>query len=266
MLQLPSVFQTKSAQLIHVAAMPLVFFAFMVIYRPFHIEEQLMIGSFPFGVHLVLLSCIIFGTMFIMRGIYYFMRRRIDKLTYFFWVILEMVVASFFVALYAWLMDRLAEPYFLVLSRTLTWVLPVLIYPYVIITLAFFLVAQYRYNRLEERQEQKMRFYDGRKNLKLVVPASSILYISAEENYVNITYLDGTQLCEYMVRSSMKSIESLCAEYGLLRCHRSYFVNLTHVKALRKEREGVIVAQIDIDLAKDIPVTKRYYEALSERI
>lgn len=266
MLQLPPIFHSKSAQFIHIFAMPLVFFAFMVVYRPFHIEERLMIGHFPFGVHLILLSCIIFGTMIIMRGIYYLIRRRVDKISYFFWVIFEMVVASFFVALYAWLMGRLAEPYFLVLSRALTWVLPVLIYPYVIITLSFYLVAQYRYSQLEERQEEKMRFYDERKNLKLVVSTSSVLYIEAEENYIKVTYLDGAQLCSYMVRCSMKSIETLCAEFGLMRCHRSYYINPTHIKALRREREGVIVAQIDVDSAADIPVTKRYYDALADRI
>lgn len=111
-----------------------------------------------------------------------------------------------------------------------------------------------------------MRFYDGRKNLKLVVSASSVLYITAEENYIKISYLDGDQLCDYMLRSSMKSIENLCAEFGLLRCHRSYYVNPRHIKALRKEREGIIVAQIDVEPSRDVPVTKRYYEALSDSI
>lgn len=266
MLQLPSIFQTKSVQLIHVVAMPLVFFAFMVVYRPFHIEERLMIGHFPFGVHLTLLACIMFGTMAIMRTIYYLIRRRVDKISYFFWSIFEMVVAAFFVALYAWLMDRCVEPYFLVLSRALAWVLPVLIYPYVIITLSLFLVAQYRQSQIDEKQESKIRFYDERKNLKLVVAASSILYIEAEENYIKICYLDGQQLNEYMLRRSMKSVEPLCAEYGLLRCHRSYYVNPMHIKALRKEREGVIVAELDVETVGNIPVTKRYYDDLSSHI
>ncbi|MBQ9138921.1 MAG: LytTR family transcriptional regulator [Alistipes sp.] len=265
MLQLPRIFQTKSAQLIHVVSMPLTFFAFMVIYRPFHIEEHLSIGQFPFGVHLTLLSCIIFGTTALLRTIYYLIRRRVDKLSYFFWAIFEMVVAAFFVALYAWLIDRCAEPYFLVLSRALAWVLPVLIYPYVIITLALFLVEQYRHNRIEEKQESKIRFYDERKNLKLVVEASSILYIAAEENYINISYLDGQSLNSYLLRRSMKSVESLCAEYGLLRCHRSYYINPAHIKALRKERDGAIVAEIE-GVEREIPVTKRYYDTISEHI
>ena len=64
----------------------------------------------------------------------------------------------------------------------------------------------------------------------------------------------------------MKSIEELCAEFGLLRCHRSYYVNPVHIKALRKERDGVILAELDVDMAQDVPVTKRYYDALSDRI
>ena len=266
MLQLPNVFHGKAVQLIHIVAMPLTFFAFMVVYRPFHIEERLMVGPFPFGVHLILMACIVLGTMIIMRSIYYLMRRRVDRISYFFWSIFEMVVTAFFVALYAWLIAKCVEPYFLVLSRALSLVLPVLIYPYVIITLSLFLVAQYRQNQIDEKQESKIRFYDERKNLKLVVAASSILYIAAEENYIKISYLDGQQLNEYMLRRSMKSVEELCAEYGLLRCHRSYYINPMHIKALRKEREGSIVAELDVDMAKDIPVTKRYYEVISDHI
>jgi len=142
----------------------------------------------------------------------------------------------------------------------------VLIYPYVIITLSLFLVAQYRQSQIDEKQESKIRFYDERKNLKLVVAASSILYIEAEENYIKICYLDGQQLNEYMLRRSMKSVEPLCAEYGLLRCHRSYYVNPMHIKALRKEREGVIVAELDVETVGNIPVTKRYYDDLSSHI
>ena len=265
MLELPTRFRKQSVQLIHVFAMPLSFFAFMLIYRPFHVDEALSLGRFSFGINLTLISCILFGVMLLMRELFHLLRHRIDRLTYLFWCLLEMVVASFFVALYAWLMERTVEPYFIVVARALGWVVPVLIFPYVIVSLALCLVAQYR-DRVEPSEERKMRFYDERKNLKLVASVQSVLYIAAEENYINVHYLDGEEVRSYLIRTSMRSIEELCASCGLLRCHRSYYLNPRRVKVLRKEREGAIFAELDIPNAKDVPVTKRYYDQIAAAI
>lgn len=262
MSELPLNFRRIASQAIHVVAMPLAFFAFMLIYRPFNVEQTLSLGRFSFGVNLTLIACIIFGSMFIMRSIFYLVRRRIDSLTYFFWCILEMVVTTFFVALYAWLMERTVDPYLLVVSRASGWIFPVLIFPYVIVTLSLYLAALSR-SRTEPSEEQRMRFYDERHNLKLVVTAQAVLYIEAEENYVNIHYLDEDKVRNYLIRTSMKAIEEICATHGLLRCHRSYYLNPSRVKVLRKDREGVIMAELDAPQTREIPVTKRYYDAIS---
>lgn len=262
MSELPLNFRRVASQAIHIVALPLSFFAFMLIYRPFNVTSAFRLGHFSFGVNLTLIACVIFGSMCVMRGLFYLVRRRIDSLTYFFWCILEMVVATFFVALYAWLMEHTVEPYFLVVSRACGWIFPVLIFPYVIITLSLFLAAETRY-RNQPSKEQRIRFYDERHTLKLVVAAQAVLYIEAEENYINIHYTDEDRVRNYLVRRSMKSIEELCAAHGLLRCHRSFYVNPARVKVLRKDREGAIMAELDTPQTPQIPVTKRYYDALS---
>jgi DNA-binding LytR/AlgR family response regulator len=92
----------------------------------------------------------------------------------------------------------------------------------------------------------------------------AILYISAEENYVNIYYTDNGRVKSYVLRSSMKALDELCQDHGLIRCHRSYYINPAHVKVLRKDREGLVHAELDVTDVMDIPVTKRYYDRLSE--
>jgi hypothetical protein len=237
----------------------------MLIYRPFNVTSAFRLGHFSFGVNLTLIACVIFGSMCIMRGLFYLVRRRIDSLTYFFWCILEMVVATFFVALYAWLMEHTVEPYFLVVSRACGWVFPVLIFPYVIITLSLFLAAETRY-RNQPSKEQRIRFYDERHTLKLVVAAQAVLYIEAEENYINIHYQEGDKMRNYLIRTSMKSIEELCGTHNLLRCHRSYYLNPCRVKVLRKNRERTIFAELDTATPCEVPVTKRYYDVISSAI
>ena len=50
--------------------------------------------------------------------------------------------------------------------------------------------------------------------------------------------------------------------HGLVRCHRSYFVNPAHVELLKKDESGYALAHLDCDGAKNIPVSKKYYDSL----
>lgn len=265
MLNLPASFRKPTSQAIHVVAVPLAFLAFVLIYRPFNLAEQLLLGRFSFGVNVTLITCIVFGSVLMMRTIFHFVRNRIDRLTYYFWCLMEITVTVFFVALYVWLMARCVDPYFVVVARVYGWVFPIVIFPYVITAMALFLVDRYRQPLAEPTEEQKMRFYDERKNLKLVVTAASVLYIAAKENYVQVVYLEGERMRDYLVRASMRSIEELCAQGGLVRCHRSYYLNPAQVKTLRREKEGVIVAELHT-AGQEVPVTKRYYDELVERL
>ena len=240
----PAVFRKPTSQIFYLLAVPLTFFVFVLVYHPFNLIEEWQLGRFSFGVNLTLIACIIFGSMALMRSLFYLLRERISNPAYYFWCLLEITVAALFVALYVWLMRRCVEPYFVELTK-----------------LYGQLFAHYTKPLEEPSQELKMRFYDERKNLKLVVTTASVLYIAAQENYVQVFYLEGERVRDYLVRASMRSIEERCAENGLKRCHRSYYLNPAHVKTLRREKEGVIVAELDV-AGLEVQVTKRYFDDL----
>ena len=111
-----------------------------------------------------------------------------------------------------------------------------------------------------------MRFYDDRHNLKIALTPDAILYITAEENYANMFYTENDKVRNYVLRSSMKALDELCQDNGLIRCHRSYYVNPLHVKVLRKDKDGIVYAELDASDIMHIPVTKRYYDRLSEML
>jgi len=48
-----------------------------------------------------------------------------------------------------------------------------------------------------------------------------------------------------------------------VRCHRSYFLNALHVDLLKKDQNGYMLAKLDRDGLDPIPVSKRYYEAVT---
>ncbi len=84
--------------------------------------------------------------------------------------------------------------------------------------------------------------------------------------FSNIYYAENGKLRSYVLRSSMKALDELCQDHGMVRCHRSYYVNPRHVTVLRKDKEGVVYAELDSSEAMRIPVTKRYYDRLSEML
>ncbi len=45
----------------------------------------------------------------------------------------------------------------------------------------------------------------------------------------------------------------------LVRCHRSYIVNIDKVKILKKIKGGLVL-ELDAESTPDIPVSKTYYE------
>ena len=84
-----------------------------------------------------------------------------------------------------------------------------------------------------------------------------VLYIEAAGNYANIVYDDDGKTERFSLRNTLKGIEKLCAENHLVRCHRSYFVNIKRVKFIRRDHE-FIYAQMNAEGVPDIPVSKTY--------
>lgn len=262
MASIPKVYRSFVSQLLHMIVLPVFFFSFILIYKP---EDSQMLGTEFFGVHLTLLSCIILLSAVIVRMLYYFLPMRLNYTLYVFWCLAEMIFMSFFSALYIWLALYPEKPYFELLADSFQLVSLTLVIPYSILALS---IRVWDYHQRiqfsnEPASQKRIRFYDEKHNLKLVLVPSSILYISAEENYVNIFYIENDKVRNYVLRSSMKAIETLCVENGLIRCHRSFFINPPHIKVLRKDQEGIVYAELDAFDVRHIPVSKRYYENLS---
>ena len=172
---------------------------------------------------------------------------------------------SFQCALYLWMNLEHSRSYFDFLALMFESNLFILFFPYMILALAM-RIHDLVTLKSEPENTSRMRFYDVNHNLKFVVTADTILYIGAEENYINIYYVDNGKVKCYVLRSSMRSVDELCLSNGLVRCHRSFYVNPTHVRVLRKEKEGVVLAELDMDDVRDIPVSKKFYNNLAEML
>ena len=105
---------------------------------------------------------------------------------------------------------------------------------------------------------------DNNGNLKLSVKLDNLYYIKAEDNYINVYYQRSGTIASYMLRCKMKTIEDNCVDISsLMRCHRSFIVNIKKISVLHNEADGFII-DFERDGLDSIPVSKTYSKRVLE--
>lgn len=263
--RIPSAYGKISTQLWYIFGNAFFFLIFSVFYKPFGIVEELGMGADMFSFNVTILMCVILVSTLLTRILmligYLWVSR--SWWHYLFFCLVELCVVAMFFALYLCLIRPGGSLYFAELTGCIKYVFGILIYPYFIITLLAF--CGEKPDEPIPSSDAVLRFYDNNKQLKLAVSKSALLYIKAEENYVRINYLDQDKVKDYLLRSSMTSIENVVGRYGIFRCHRSFFVNPVHIKALRKDKYNQISAELDT-AGVVLPVSRTAYPNLSTLI
>lgn len=262
--KLPLIFTTLKSNLTFILAIPAFWLCFVLSYQPTRLLYLLNMGQNMLNFNTTIIMCILLGVMILSRTILMVIHRTI-KLNWFkflVWELSEIIAMSFFTALYITLMYHGEYSYFYMVGQCLFHLLLISIFPYVIFDLAFAYVSLVEQDTLYD--DSLMRFMDNTQKLKLMIAASAVLYIEADENYVHIRYMEGERLKDYPLRASMKSLEELTQKHGLIRCQRSYYINPQHVKVLRRDKEGMISAELSVPNQKSIPVSPKYYDSLAK--
>ncbi len=261
------------SQLKYALMMPMFFFASVFVINSFSFEDVFSLGNSTPTSHLLLLSVIMCGVYIISRLLFCFTYRRTTLLWWHYgaWCTGEMFISSFFLAMYMSLAYRKfgGMPYFDALEYCIKIIFVTLLPLYAICILSRIIVNKDKLiNMLRDTPQDNAlaKFYDYGKRLKLTITPSAIVYVSAEANYVNIHYIENDKLRSFTLRNSMKSIENLALTQKLVRCHRSYFVNPKHVKVLGKGNDGIIYAEFLLEDVPKIPVSKQYYDSLTNAL
>lgn len=253
------------AQVVFFLALPIFFFVWVLLYDSGSMYELLLAGgpSSELNLNLPVLTSIIFVVSALTRTLLYLLRNRLSMTTfkYVVWCAAEVAIMSLFIALYLTLRSRSGQDYFDTLLKSLWHLYSVLIYPYIIASLMYYLAAAEEPREVDE--SARIRFYDSRHMLKFITTVSSILYVESRENYVIIHYVENGVIKQYQLRNTMKSVEELLSRSGFARTHRSFCVNPSHVTLLRREKNGLFFAELDSGAKESIPVSKKYYEVVT---
>ena len=96
------------------------------------------------------------------------------------------------------------------------------------------------------------------KSENLEVETSSLLFVKAIENYVEI----GTAERNYLIRNTLKNIElTLTAYPQFKKCHRSYLVNLEKIESFSGNAQGLTLKLTAPD-KEEIPVSRAYVASI----
>ena len=250
--------------MLHALLIPLFTFVFAILYKPFGIVEVLDMKSGSWSFNITILLCITLGSMAISRMVLFFIRKRMTPggFPYATWCLGEIIFCSLFAGLYLTLMMGGERGYFEVVGATIGQLVGITIYPYTLLYLGMQLYAER--NKEEVDSSSLVKFHDEYGKLKLVIASEAIIFLKSEENYVQIHYTENGKNKKFVLRSSMRALEEPITSHGLVRCHRSFFINPEHIKMIRKEPSGVVVAVLNEGAYDPIPISRKYQEEITK--
>ena len=260
----------------YILLIPMYAFFFLIGAKPYHLDTFMQVTQDQLAFRAAIMASIELVVVLISRLSMLLVRSKhhINYPGFIIWELMEGLAITMFCALFVWLMDKRTIPYTELLPKMFVITCSILLFPYVIVALVSELKD--RDNRIAKnnitiekyatgqigREDSTLPFLDDKKALKLAVTANAILYVEAADNYVNVFYLNNDKLVRFPLRNSMRGVEQICESNNIVRCHRSYYVNLRKVRAIQKDKEGLF-AELTYPLAPHIPVSSTYSETVS---
>lgn len=262
----PPILYLFTTALIYATVDALFFLMFAIAYTPFGMDDALSLKNGRYEFNIVMLSCIIYGAVLLSHSGLVLLKDKIDRSwwSYIGWWTMEMFVASAYMALYMALMSGSELGYFYYFGLSLKYTFSITVYAHTLLNLVFVIIA-FVQQPLNQIPSSLLKFHDSNHKLRFSVDRNSLVYLKSEENYVRICYLEGNIVKEYLLRRSISSLDDMLAKAGFVKCHRSYVINPSYVKALRHESGGTITAELTY-VNTPVPVSKARYQELSDRI
>lgn len=259
-----NVLLTGASTIMHSMIVPLFVLIFIIYYKPSAFYNLLQMEHASFAFNATILFCIVLLSVSITRGWLYLIGkyREVNKSIYIVWCIGEMLVTALFISLYIVLMDNKEVPFFELAGSLFVMMMAVCAYPYAFLWLGLALYEKENDDDTQVEDNSLLRFYDEYNKLRFVIAPGAVMFIKSEDNYVQIHYVDKGKTKKFILRSSMRALEDILAKHGLVRCHRSYFINPSFIKIVHRDESGLIVADLNQEGFESIPISRKYQDAI----
>lgn len=117
----------------------------------------------------------------------------------------------------------------------------------------------------QDATPRMINLYDNNGMLRLTLNIDSLYYLESEDNYIKVYYKHNDKIVSYMLRCRTRSVEESLAGTCMVRCHRSFIVNINKISVMEDDRRMHYLS-LDDDSIRRIPVSKSYYESLVAKL
>ena len=283
MTPIPSFIYKRSNQITMIIFVPIFALFFIALYSPFDFDRidsdahflSWLNVSRELLVQLITIFLILIGMAVaaISRWLMalYPRKRQISYVHYIAWIACEILVMTLMFTIVALFTDT-NKGIITLFKNSLIKTFLMLLIPYTLCYIYFIWqerVAQLR--MLRERiaedetalQAAYVQIFDEKGEMRLSVRREHLLLIESADNYICVWYTNNNAPKKVLVRNTLKQVAEQLASTHIQRCHRSYLVNLDHVKVLRREKEGIFV-ELGIVGVPDVPISKTYSDSIQK--
>jgi len=111
-------------------------------------------------------------------------------------------------------------------------------------------------NANKPTEKRLLVFRDENGKIKFSVLAKDLLLLESTDNYVSVFYVLDNKVQRKLLRNTLKNLEEMLKENSVIRCHRSFMVNITNVEFMQKEYKKFNLKIKHLE--KVIPVSEKY--------
>lgn len=245
---------------------------FINLYAPFGVESWYKVTRVElfFYSSLVILTGVLVVVISRIIMYHYSKRHPITLFQFILWVLAEILFMAIFYSLFEDLILNDKRSFDTLLKNSIMNTALVLLLPYALQWLYFSwkdqkikLEAFKEGSPSEETIRNMIAFNDEKGIMQLSIKFDQLLYIEASGNYISIAYSHNNKMGKTLIRNTLKEIENAHPNSDLIRCHRSFIVNFSNVKLMRKTKEGLVL-ELEASEPIEIPVSKSYIDKVMQ--
>lgn len=117
-------------------------------------------------------------------------------------------------------------------------------------------IEMLKLNTNKPAEKRLLVFKDENGKIKFSVLPKDLLLLESTDNYVSVFYILENKVQRKLLRNTLKNMEEMLKENSIIRCHRSFMVNIANVDFMQKEGKKLNIKIKHFD--KSIPVSEKY--------
>lgn len=274
---IPAFIYSKANQIFMILFVPLFALVFIGTYRPFDFDRIGEILDSHINISdetLMLLTALIMAVCGMAIGAvsrlimgYYTKRNRLTYLGYIIWILSEIVAMATLFTLFSLFTD-IAKPLPELFRNSFINTVLIVFIPYTLSYILFVLRDKiYQLRALRKQieanetvlQKAYIQILDEKDEIRLSIKRENLVLIESADNYVCVYYINGDKTKKTMVRNTLARVAEHLKGTSVVRCHRSYMINLEHAKVMHRDKDGVFI-ELGIEGVPDVPISRTYSE------